>query len=236
MVKGLLAGLLAAAALCIGACQPSGRSIDPLPDAPMGALLGGDDGHGPRADDARAGGDGVTPAGQRKPAGEAGWMPTRPSSRWTHIVIHHSASAEGDAKLFEKWHKARGWDGLGYHFVIGNGRGSADGRVEVGYRWRDQTHGAHTDGQGLGVHYRAEPKYYNQHGVGICLVGDFMKTRPTEKQMRSLTKLCAFLMAHCRIPAAHIIGHYHTKSTTECPGKSFSFADLQRRLAGGGGG
>ena len=48
---------------------------------------------------------------------------------WRYIVIHHSATASGNAAEFDREHRARGWDGLGYHFVIDNGVGGPDGRV-----------------------------------------------------------------------------------------------------------
>ena len=62
---------------------------------------------------------------------------------WKYIVIHHSATDSGSAASFDRSHRKRGWDGLGYHFVIGNGRGTGDGVVEVGYRWTRQVTGAH---------------------------------------------------------------------------------------------
>jgi hypothetical protein len=164
------------------------------------------------------------------PPAEAGWLPARPATTWTHVVIHHSASAEGNADLFDRWHKANDWDGLGYHFVIGNGRGSGDGQIEVGYRWTRQARGAHTDGQGLGSLHRDEPGYYNAHGIGICLVGNFQETSPTARQMAALAKLCRFLTACFGVPGQNIIGHRDTKNTTECPGRNFSIADLRRRL------
>ena len=63
--------------------------------------------------------------------------------KWTDIVIHHSATRSGSAQSFHEYHQSRGWDGLGYDFVIGNGHGSRDGQVEAGYRWREQKRGAH---------------------------------------------------------------------------------------------
>ncbi|MFQ5589758.1 MAG: peptidoglycan-binding protein, partial [Phycisphaerae bacterium] len=56
----------------------------------------------------------------------------RISPRWTTIVIHHSATETGGASLFDRFHRKRGWDGLGYHFVIGNGTDTPDGLIEVG--------------------------------------------------------------------------------------------------------
>src|SRR5579863_9129173 len=52
---------------------------------------------------------------------DAAWLPPHPSDRWQCIVIHHSASDVGGAERFDRWHRAKGWDELGYHFVIGNG-------------------------------------------------------------------------------------------------------------------
>ena len=54
----------------------------------------------------------------------ADWIPPsylESKSRWKGIVIHHSASAYGDAAHEHKYHLSRGWDGLGYQFVINNG-------------------------------------------------------------------------------------------------------------------
>ena len=70
-----------------------------------------------------------------------GWK-VHTTRRWRYIVVHHSAGPTGSAAVFHRWHLKRGWRGLGYHFVIGNGTGSRDGEVEVGFRWRDQIDGA----------------------------------------------------------------------------------------------
>src|SRR4030042_5047286 len=80
--------------------------------------------------------------------------------RWHTIVVHHSGTVQGSAAAFDAYHRQRGWDGLGYHFVIGNGTLSSDGCIETGYRWWEQRDGAHA-------------KEHNKKTVGICLVGDF---------------------------------------------------------------
>ena len=38
------------------------------------------------------------------------------------IVIHQSDSAFGNAAVIDEWHRERGWSGIGYHWVILNGR------------------------------------------------------------------------------------------------------------------
>jgi len=134
--------------------------------------------------------------------------------RWRYIVLHHSATAEGNAERFGRHHRRRGWDELGYHFVIDNGLGGPDGRVEVGPRWRKQKTGAHTGG--------TPNDEYNRRGIGICLVGDFRAHGPTAAQLAALETLLRELMAAHEIPASHVIGHCQAPNTeTKCPGRVF---------------
>ncbi|GMV79642.1 MAG: hypothetical protein AMXMBFR7_08260 [Planctomycetota bacterium] len=145
---------------------------------------------------------------------------------WNYLVLHHSASATGSAASFHRAHLARGWDGLGYHFVIGNGSGSGDGEVEIGYRWQQQTRGAHAG--------NAE---YNEHGIGICLVGNFEETHPTPRQMQALTTLVRFLQAKCGIPANKIVGHSDVPGKdTQCPGRYFSMSSFRGQVGSAGSG
>lgn len=129
---------------------------------------------------------------------------------WRYIVIHHSGTDSGSASQFDAWHKKKGWDGLGYQFVIDNGSGGPDGAVEVGYRWRQQRQGAHAGPD--------SPR--NRDGIGICLVGDFTKTRPTAAQMRALSRLCNFLSSYCGIPRENFLLHGDVRKT-DCPGPLF---------------
>lgn len=135
---------------------------------------------------------------------------------WKYVVVHHSASNSGNATEFDKFHREiRGWkNGLGYHFVIGNGKGSGNGEIEIGNRWKNQLHGAH-----------AGVKEYNNYGIGICLVGNFNKSVPTAKQMTSLSALVDYLTKRCHIPPENILMHRHCKST-ECPGIHFPYYKL----------
>lgn len=160
----------------------------------------------------------VTPAA---PVGAAAWVPPVRANAWRWIVIHHSATASGGLAKFDREHRAKGWDELGYHFVIGNGTESGDGQVEIGPRWPKQKWGAHT---------KTPDNQYNDYGIGICLVGNFDETRPTAAQLRSLTKLVSYLAATYHVSSDHIIGHGMAKPT-ECPGRNLSIADIRRRTA-----
>ncbi len=152
------------------------------------------------------------------------WVPLASAvpRKWNWIVVHHSATAEGGAARFQKAHQEKGWDELGYHFVIGNGTDTGDGVVEVGGRWPVQKHGAHA---------KTPDNQYNEHGIGICLVGNFDITRPTAKQMASLTKLVAFLADKYNVRQADIIGHQMTGKQTDCPGKNMDIAALRNSVA-----
>jgi N-acetyl-anhydromuramyl-L-alanine amidase AmpD len=142
---------------------------------------------------------------------------------WEYIVIHHSATAKGNAARFDQYHKKKkGWEyGLAYHFVIGNGSFSGDGEIEIGNRWKKQIHGAHTANMNC-----------NRVAIGICLVGDFENGgAPSETQFESLVNLVQYLTRKYKIPSSNILEHKHVhQKSTACPGKNFPFAELKTRL------
>ena len=151
------------------------------------------------------------------------WTVSNLSNRWRYIIVHHSATASGGAKRFDAAHKNKGWDELGYHFVIGNGSDTRDGQIEVGGRWRKQKHGAHC---------RVSPydsNEYNEHGIGICLVGDFTHRSPSRAQMRALINLTKGLLNETHLPASAV--HYHKDfDSTECPGRYFPYREFERAI------
>lgn len=147
--------------------------------------------------------------------------------RWQGIVIHHSALDSGSPESIDRLHKNRGFDGLGYHFVITNGLGGLNGKVHVGYRWQRQEKGAHCRVDENDSNY--DSNYWNEHTIGICLVGNFENTRPTRLQYDSLAKLVRFLQNRYHIPTRKLRGHGEIKAT-KCPGRNFSFWELKRRL------
>jgi hypothetical protein len=151
----------------------------------------------------------------------AAWIPLAPRNQWYWIVIHHSATPDGGARKFDKMHREKGWDELGYHFVIGNGTDTRDGQIEVGPRWPKQKWGAHD---------RTPNNQFNEHGIGICLVGNFDVSHPTANQIKSLERLVAYLMRTYHIPADHVLGHGETKAT-ECPGRFMNVAMVRRACA-----
>lgn len=154
---------------------------------------------------------------------QPGWVPAiGVSDRWTCLVIHHSASDQAGPAAMDRAHRMRGWDELGYHFVIGNGVGYPDGQIYVGSRWTKQKHGAHCKVPG---------NFYNEHGIGICLMGNFEGHMPTEKQLQSLAQLVLFLEGQCGFGHDRILTHGGVTGKTRCPGRYFSMNDLLRRVS-----
>jgi hypothetical protein len=205
--------LLVAAALVtlVGCALPQVKVVEELPDPVVGTTRTAVQPDMPSPPPRRAA---TAPA--------AGWIPPGGiSSRWTAIVIHHSASEHDGAASIDQYHRINnGWDELGYHFVIGNGSESGDGQIEVGSRWIKQKHGAHA---------KTPDNYYNDHGVGICLIGNFEDHPPTPAQMRALARLVRFLMAQTGIPATEIYGHSDLKATA-CPGRFFPLDRFRREM------
>ena len=149
------------------------------------------------------------------------WVPPVTARPWRWIVIHHSATTTGGAAAFDKMHRAKGWDELGYDFVIGNGSDTGNGQIEVGSRWIKQK---------IGAHAKSSDNRFNEYGIGICLVGNFDVERPTPQQMAALDRLVAYLMVTYHIRPDEIMGHKDTKST-DCPGKYMNVAAVRRDAA-----
>jgi N-acetylmuramoyl-L-alanine amidase len=131
---------------------------------------------------------------KKKAETEAAAEGMRPINR---LVVHCSATPNGKeyhAADIDRWHKARGWDGIGYHFVI-----ALDGSVEPGRPV--ETIGAHVEG-------------HNRDSIGICLIGtdEFNSLQHT-----ALARLLADLRK--QYPAAEICGHRDFPDVHKlCPG------------------
>ena len=109
------------------------------------------------------------------------------------IIIHCSATKAGqdfDVNDIDRWHKERGWKGVGYHYVI-----KLDGTIQEG-RPLDQI-GAHCIG-------------HNKKSIGICYIGGLDKSgKPkdtrTVAQKESLRLLVNQLLE--RFPGSKVYGH-----------------------------
>ncbi|MCR4800248.1 MAG: N-acetylmuramoyl-L-alanine amidase [Bacteroidales bacterium] len=109
------------------------------------------------------------------------------------IIIHCSATKPNQActvELIDKWHKARGFDQIGYHYVI-----YQDGSLHEGRPVSKV--GAHCVGQ-------------NTNSIGICYVGGLdmngnAKDTRTDAQKKTLKKVVNQLKQ--TFPNATVHGH-----------------------------
>ena len=110
------------------------------------------------------------------------------------IIIHCSATPEGKnftVKQIDACHRQRGFNGIGYHFVI-----YLDGSIHVGRALAKA--GAHCKG-------------HNAHSIGVCYIGGVAtdgktpKDTRTDAQKASLVKLITELRQ--QFPNASVHGH-----------------------------
>jgi hypothetical protein len=143
------------------------------------------------------------------------FAPPKADRPWKYVVLHHSATSSGNYEEIDREHRKRlGWDGCGYHFVIGNGTDSPDGQIEVARRWSEQKHGVHCR--------NGKTPDVNEYGIGICLVGNIDDQPPTARQVAAAQALVAYLGQRYKIPSDHIGTHSQlADSPTDCPGRQF---------------
>lgn len=142
-------------------------------------------------------------------------------ARWKAIVIHDTGALAATPASLESQAIELGLNGLGYHFVIGNGNGLDDGELHVGGRWLRQAAGAHAVGP--------DHEFYNRHSIGISLVGDGERRPFTQAQLQRLTQLVDALRAEFGIPADKVYLHSQIAQTPS-PGKLFPEALFRQSL------
>ncbi len=112
----------------------------------------------------------------------------------TEIIVHCSATPEGkDFTVADitRWHKARKFVTIGYHYVIYRNGEVHNGRPE-------RQVGAHCTG-------------HNSYSIGVCYIGGVAKDGKTPKDTRTSAQKLALerLLKHLkeRFPNATIQGH-----------------------------
>lgn len=119
------------------------------------------------------------------------------------IIVHCSATPEGKdfhASDIDKWHRNRGFNSIGYHYVV-----TLDGKVEKGRP--EEKVGAHASS-------------YNSHSIGVCYIGGVEadgktpKDTRTDAQKEALAKLIGELKK--KYPGAVVHGHNEVANKA-CP-------------------
>jgi N-acetylmuramoyl-L-alanine amidase len=120
------------------------------------------------------------------------------------IIIHCAATPEGRPVTVDQirsWHKARGWNDIGYHYVVLLDGTVAPGRPEAKI-------GAHVSGHNSGT-------------LGICYVGGVEKDGLTPKDTRTAAQTAA-LLDTCRAllakyPGISKISGHNQYAAKACP-------------------
>lgn len=110
------------------------------------------------------------------------------------IIVHCAATPEGKdfkAADIDRWHRQKGWDGIGYHHVV-----DLDGTVEPG---RPESK--------VGAHCLK----HNTNSIGVVYVGGLASDGKTPKDTRTPQQKAALIkllteLKH-RYPGATIHGH-----------------------------
>ena len=111
------------------------------------------------------------------------------------IIIHCSATPNGrehSAEDIHNWHLERGWDGIGYHWVI-----TVDGKLQAGRPeyWK----GSHASG-------------HNDKSIGVCMIGTDEFSREQWEVLENL--ICKKMIEYKGIK---VIGNNEISSKS-CPG------------------
>jgi hypothetical protein len=167
----------------------------------------------------------ITPLEDRPSVGDDLLFATKDGlkhARWTGIVIHHLGDPFGTPESIHRQHLSWGYQGLGYHFLVGNGNGLANGEIHVGYRWIEQLPGAHVIGEAGRDH--------NEHSIGICLVGNGDRHGFADRQLKHLTRLVQRLQQEFSIPSDNVYLHQDLAAELTSPGRLFPEAEFRSQL------
>ncbi|XP_071790246.1 peptidoglycan-recognition protein SC2-like [Asterias amurensis] len=128
-----------------------------------------------------------------------------------YYIIHHTdggscysqSACSRRVRGIQNYHKnTKGWDDIGYNFLIGS-----DNKVYVGRGWNNQ--GAHTTS-------------FNSRSIGIAMIGNYVSGQPSSGMMNALNNL-----RQCGVDLGKVKRDYHacghsSFSRTACPGSALS--------------
>lgn len=118
-----------------------------------------------------------------------------PLRAWDRIVVVDTGAPFASVDTLDARAKELGEpNGIGYHFVIGNGRNLTDGQIRTCPRWRSQKPASSAYGKDLG----------NDGTLVICVVGDTKRSRVTDDQSQSTSALVKRLAEQFSIPANRV--------------------------------
>ena len=124
-----------------------------------------------------------------------------PRNETVCVIFHHALADKADVDTIRKWHLERGWEDIGYHYVI-----CKNGSIQPGRALHLE--GAHALGR-------------NESSIGVCLEGDFRKYQPSMAQLEASYRLYDCL---CQVYGKELEIEFHrsTADQNPCPGKQLN--------------
>lgn len=135
------------------------------------------------------------------------------SRKQQYIILHHTGAEEKDAAHVRRNHLRRGWQDVGYNYII-----ERSGRVVPGRSL--EIPGAHCRAAGM-----------NYKSIGVAVIGNLDKHGPSPAQMKSLVGQVIRLQRQFGINRGSVLAHRDVPgASTRCPGRYFPFEDILRQL------
>lgn len=124
--------------------------------------------------------------------------------KWRYMVVH-SAKALSDRTA------------RGCHFTI-SATDDGNWQVRATDAWLAQDSGWHIGG------------LWRDNSIGICVIGDFARSRPSERQFGLLVELTNSLQELCNIPADRVYLHSDLVARSASPGAAFPADRFSKQL------
>ncbi|MEM1027438.1 MAG: peptidoglycan recognition family protein [Planctomycetota bacterium] len=119
---------------------------------------------------------------------------------WTPVTFTSATAAYDRIENIRQIHvRDRGWADIGYHYIIDRAGRVIEGRPI-------QYQGAHVSEN-------------NPHNLGILVLGNFEKQKPSNAQVQMLGKFTKQMMTAHNVPASQVRTHREI-NPTQCPGRT----------------
>jgi len=143
---------------------------------------------------------------------------TKNNNTHENIIIHHALAKKCTVYDIHRWHKDKGFIGIGYHFFIAKNGTIYKGR---NINWQ----GAH-----------CAEDFMNIKSIGVCIEGCYEDYKnQTDKnvpevQLKALKKLVKYLMDVYNISIDKVKKHGDYAKYKLCPGNYFPWNDFVKQL------
>ena len=144
-----------------------------------------------------------------------------------YIIIHHSLTPDGrtlNTPAIRRYHtEDLGWEDVGYQWLMD--RYDYNTEIIAGRIFLD--HGAHC--KVLGMNYKS---------IGICVIGNYDISPPTEETLDKLRKFVLWNMKLYNISLSNVLGHGEAQKLAgkqnpkSCPGKLFDMESFRSSIYG----